>query len=99
MDMSSKKASVSKTELLPSYKEIIHLIIEDAPPSYEKVTGITNNNQSVSGTLSMSYQRKIFQKMYFYDPFGCSRRRVFCEKAVWKNFGKFTGKRLYWNRF
>ena len=69
MDMSSKKGSVSKTELLPSYEEIIHLIIEDAPPSYEKAIGImNNNNQPVSGTLRMSYQRKIFQKLYFFFP-------------------------------
>ena len=33
---------------LPSYKEIIHLIIADEPPSYEKATGIEANFEVVS---------------------------------------------------
>ena len=33
---------------LPSYEEIIHLIIEDEPPSYEKATGIKVNAATVS---------------------------------------------------
>ena len=35
----------------PSYKEIIHLIIADEPPSYEKATGIEANFEVVSYTF------------------------------------------------
>ena len=94
MDVSSKKGSVSKTELLPSYNEIIHLIIEDAPPSYEKATGITNNNnQPVSGTLRMSYQRKYFKNCISLTALYVAAR------GSPSSFGKFNRKCLCWNFF
>ena len=79
--MSSKKGSVRATDQLPSYQQIIHLIIEDPPPSYEKATEITINNQSVSGTSSTSYQRKIFRICISMTPSdevsgGCSLKKL-----------------------
>ena len=95
--MSSKKGSVRVTDQLPSYQQIIHLIIEDPPPSYEKATGITINNQSVSGTSSTSYQRKIFRICFLWP-----LRMKSLEGVLWRNcenFGRFTRKHLCWNFF
>ena len=42
---------------LPSYNEIIHLIIADEPPSYEKATGIEANFEVVSCTFYNIHQK------------------------------------------
>lgn len=42
---------------LPSYNEIIHLIIADEPPSYEKAIGIEENFEVVSCTFYNIHQK------------------------------------------
>ena len=56
MDITTKMC-----QKLPSYNEIIHLIIEDEPPSYEKATGIKVNATAVSSTFIIRRELRILE--------------------------------------
>ena len=57
----SMDSTIKTCQELPSYNEIIHLIIEDEPPSYEKATGIKLNAAAVSSIFIIHRELKILE--------------------------------------